>query len=84
MAKHGQTKIWIVRFFMDESNSFERYVEYALNVPMYFSKQEDKIIDVSGESFKDFLKGNLKKIPKVKQPYKTGRRIFLRYLMKLD
>ncbi len=56
----------LLDFFMDESNSFERYVEYALNVPMYFTKQEDKIIDVSGESFKDFLKGNLKKIPKVK------------------
>ena len=30
---------------------------------MYFAQQEGKIIDVSGESFNDFLKGNLKKIP---------------------
>ncbi len=53
----------LIDFFMGKDNSFERYVDYALNVPMYFAQQEGKIIDVSGESFNDFLKGNLKKIP---------------------
>jgi len=55
---------------MDSSNSFERYVDFALDVPMYFVQQEEKIIDVSGESFKDFLQGNLKKAPKIKATLK--------------
>jgi glutamate--cysteine ligase len=38
---------------------FERYVDYALDVPMYFVKREDEYIDVSGMSFRDLLKGKL-------------------------
>ena len=60
----------LIDFFMDSSNSFERYVDFALDVPMYFVQQEEKIIDVSGESFKDFLQGNLKKVPKIKATLK--------------
>ncbi|MBI3675581.1 MAG: glutamate--cysteine ligase [Proteobacteria bacterium] len=42
---------------------FERYVEYALDVPMYFVYREGKYIDVAGKSFRDFLAG---KIPELK------------------
>jgi glutamate--cysteine ligase len=38
---------------------FERYVDYALDVPMYFVKREDEYIDTSGLSFRDLLKGKL-------------------------
>jgi glutamate--cysteine ligase len=38
---------------------FERYTEYALDVPMYFVKRGDQYIDVSGKSFRDHLAGKL-------------------------
>jgi glutamate--cysteine ligase len=42
---------------------FERYVDYALDVPMYFLKRGDSYVDVSGKSFRDLLDGKLKEIP---------------------
>src|ERR1700674_999450 len=38
---------------------FERYVDYALDVPMYFVKRDASYIDVSGQSFRDLLAGKL-------------------------
>jgi glutamate--cysteine ligase len=38
---------------------FERYTDYALDVPMYFVKRGDEYIDVSGRSFRDHLAGKL-------------------------
>jgi glutamate--cysteine ligase len=38
---------------------FERYADYALDVPMYFIKRGDRYIDVSGKSFRDHLAGRL-------------------------
>ena len=42
---------------------FERYVDYALDVPMYFVKRGDKYIDASGKSFRDFFAGKLDVLP---------------------
>jgi len=42
---------------------FERYVEWALDVPMYFVKRGEEYIDVSGSSFRDFFAGNNKILP---------------------
>ena len=42
---------------------FERWVDYALDVPMYFIKRGDKYIDVSGKSFRDFFAGKLAELP---------------------
>ncbi len=42
---------------------FERYVDYALDVPMYFVYRDGKYIDVSGKCFRDFLEG---RIPELK------------------
>src|SRR5216117_117251 len=42
---------------------FERYVDYALDVPMYFVKRDDEYIDVSGLSFRDLLQGRLPGLP---------------------
>jgi glutamate--cysteine ligase len=42
---------------------FERYVDYALDVPMYFVKRGDRYIDVAGQSFRDLLAGKLPGLP---------------------
>ena len=47
----------------EEGMGFERYVDYALDVPMYFVYRDGKYIDVAGRSFRDFL---ARKIPEVK------------------
>ncbi|MDE1987241.1 MAG: glutamate--cysteine ligase [Alphaproteobacteria bacterium] len=47
----------------DDGMSFERYVDYALDVPMYFVYRDGKYIDVAGRSFRDFL---AHKIPELK------------------
>ena len=43
--------------------SYERWVDYALDVPMYFVKRGDEYIDASGQSFKDLLAGKLPALP---------------------
>jgi glutamate--cysteine ligase len=42
---------------------FERWVDYALDVPMYFIKRGDEYIDVAGQSFRDLLAGKLHAAP---------------------
>jgi glutamate--cysteine ligase len=42
---------------------FERYADYALDVPMYFVKRGERYIDVSGQSFRDLLAGRLPLLP---------------------
>ena len=42
---------------------FERWVDYALDVPMYFVKHGDDYVDVAGQSFRDLLVGKLPGMP---------------------
>lgn len=42
---------------------YERWVDYALDVPMYFVKRGDTYIDVSGKSFRDLMAGTLPDLP---------------------
>jgi glutamate--cysteine ligase len=42
---------------------FERWVDYALGVPMYFVKHGDDYVDVSGQSFRDLMAGKLAGMP---------------------
>jgi glutamate--cysteine ligase len=42
---------------------FERYVDYALDVPMYFVKRGEHYIDVAGQSFRDLMQGRLPGMP---------------------
>jgi len=42
---------------------FERWVDYALDVPMYFIKRGDRYLDVSGQSFRALLAGELPSLP---------------------
>ena len=53
----------ILPFVFEEGMSFERYVDYMLDVPMYFVYRDGKYIDASGQSFRDFLKGKLPALP---------------------
>ena len=50
-------------FVFDEGFGFERYVDYALDVPMYFVYRDGKYVDALGQSFRDFLKGELPALP---------------------
>jgi len=50
-------------FVFEEGFGFERYVDYMLDVPMYFVYREGEYIDASGQSFRDFLTGTLPALP---------------------
>ncbi len=50
-------------FVFDDGFGYERYCDYALNVPMYFVYRDGKYIDVAGEKFGDFLEGRLPQLP---------------------
>lgn len=50
-------------FVFDEGFGYERYVEYMLDVPMYFVFRDGKYIDAAGQSFRDFLAGRLPALP---------------------
>ncbi|MCZ8316034.1 glutamate--cysteine ligase [Phreatobacter sp.] len=44
-------------FAFEDGMGFERYVDYALDVPMYFIKRGETYVDVAGSSFRDLLEG---------------------------
>jgi glutamate--cysteine ligase len=50
-------------FVYENGFGFERYTEYALNVPMYFVYRDGVYIDCAGQSFRDFMAGKLPALP---------------------
>jgi glutamate--cysteine ligase len=50
-------------FAFEDGMGFERYVDYALDVPMYFIKRGDSYLDVTGTSFRDLLAGRHPALP---------------------
>lgn len=50
-------------FFFEDGMGFQRYVDYALDVPMYFVYRNGHYINALGQSFRDFLNGNLPALP---------------------
>ncbi len=50
-------------FAFESGMGFERYVDYALDVPMYFVYRHGRYLDVTGESFRAFLEGKLPQLP---------------------
>ncbi|MBI3274944.1 MAG: glutamate--cysteine ligase, partial [Methylocystis sp.] len=50
-------------FAFEPGMGFERYVDYALDVPMYFVKRGEVYHDVTGASFRDLLAGQLAQLP---------------------
>jgi glutamate--cysteine ligase len=52
-----------VPFVFEDDFGFERWVDYALDVPMYFVYRDGVYIDALGQSFRDFMKGQLPALP---------------------
>jgi glutamate--cysteine ligase len=50
-------------FVFEDGMGFERYVDYALDVPMYFVYRDGRYVDALGQSFRDFLDGRLPALP---------------------
>ncbi len=50
-------------FAFDPGFGYERYVDYALDVPMYFVHRDGRYIDCAGQSFRDFMDGRLPALP---------------------
>ena len=50
-------------FVFEDGMGFERYVDYALDVPMYFVYRDGRYINALGQSFRDFLRGELPALP---------------------
>jgi glutamate--cysteine ligase len=50
-------------FAFEDGMGYERYVDYALDVPMYFIKRGSRYIDVAGSSFRDLLAGTHPAVP---------------------
>ncbi len=50
-------------FVFDPGFGYERYVDYMLDVPMYFVYRDGKYIDAAGQSFRDFMAGKLPALP---------------------
>jgi glutamate--cysteine ligase len=50
-------------FVFEDGMGFERYADYALDVPMYFVYRDGTYIDALGQSFRDFLEGRLPALP---------------------
>ncbi len=70
--KSWRSRIWrdldpartgMLPFVFEEGMGFQRYVDYALDVPMYFVYRNGTYIDARGQSFRDFLKGKLPALP---------------------
>jgi glutamate--cysteine ligase len=46
-------------FVFEDGFGFERYVDWLLDVPMYFAYRNGRYIDLAGKSFRDFMAGRL-------------------------
>ena len=53
----------ILPFVFEDGMGFERYTDYALDVPMYFVYRDGRYIDAAGQSFRDFMDGRLPAYP---------------------
>jgi glutamate--cysteine ligase len=65
-----RTRTGMLPFVFEEGFGFERYADYALDVPMYFVIRKGEYINVAGESFRAFLDGKLPQLPGVKPTLK--------------
>ncbi|MFC4728347.1 glutamate--cysteine ligase [Coralloluteibacterium thermophilus] len=50
-------------FVFEDGFGFERYVDYMLQVPMYFAYRGGEYVDCAGLDFRDFLAGRLAPLP---------------------
>ena len=70
--KSWRSRIWrdldpartgMLPFVFEDGMGFQRYVDYALDVPMYFVYRNGQYIDARGQSFRDFMVGKLPALP---------------------
>ena len=70
--KSWRSRIWrdldpdrtgMLPFVFEDGFGFEAWVDYALDVPMYFVYRDGVYIDALGQSFRDFLDGKLPALP---------------------
>jgi len=70
--KSWRSRIWrglddartgMLPFVFEEGMGYQRYVDYVLDVPMYFVYRDGHYINALGQSFRDFLKGELPALP---------------------
>ncbi|MCJ8138809.1 glutamate--cysteine ligase [Falsirhodobacter halotolerans] len=70
--KSWRSRIWrglddsrtgMIPFAFEDGMGFQRYVDWVLDVPMYFVYRDGRYIDALGQSFRDFLKGELPALP---------------------
>ncbi|MGR3661157.1 MAG: glutamate--cysteine ligase [Paracoccaceae bacterium] len=70
--KSWRSRIWrdldpdrtgMLSFVFEDGFGFEQYVDYVLDVPMYFVYRDGKYINALGMSFRDFMKGQLPALP---------------------
>ena len=70
--KSWRSRIWrsldddrtgMLPFVFEDGFGFEKWVDYALDVPMYFVYRNGKYINALGQSFRDFLKCELPALP---------------------
>ncbi len=70
--KSWRSRIWrgldnsrtgMLPFAFDPGMGFQAYVDWVLDVPMYFVYRDGKYINALGQSFRDFLKGQLPALP---------------------
>ncbi|MEM9248991.1 MAG: glutamate--cysteine ligase [Pseudomonadota bacterium] len=70
--KSWRSRVWrdldadrtgMLPFVFDEGFGFEAWVQYALDVPMYFVYRNGTYVDARGQSFRDFLKAELPALP---------------------
>ena len=57
------TRTGMLPFVFEDGFGYERYADYALDVPMYFVYRGGRYIDAAGQSFRDFLRGELSALP---------------------
>jgi glutamate--cysteine ligase len=53
-------------FVFEDGFGYERYVDYLLDVPMYFAYRDAQYMDLSGRSFREFMDGRLQPLPGVR------------------
>ena len=53
----------VMPFVFEDNFGFESYVDYMLDIPMYFVYRDGQYIDASGRSFRDFMAGKLSALP---------------------
>ena len=53
----------VMPFVFEDNFGFESYVDYMLDMPMYFVYRDGQYIDASGRSFRDFMAGKLLALP---------------------